>query len=144
MGKKRKERETQIAERAAELREGARELAETGGKAFDEFAHTTGSAAKDFAQTSYDAARHFLETVEQAGERLNKRTKPSRRRGRKVLKATVAVGAGAALLANEKVRGFLGRQIARFGGGGADTWGEPPNGIQGDGGGGARETQTTP
>lgn len=123
----------QLKERAEEVREEARELAESSSEAFDQFASTTGTAAKDFANTAYEAARDLLETVENAGERFNTQTEPTRKRGRKFLKAAVALGAGAALFANENVRDFVGQQVRRVRGDSMDTWGEPPAPTAGDG-----------
>lgn len=138
MGKK-KAQEQELKERATEVREEAQELAQTSGEAFDRFAGTTGAAAKDFANTAVDAAKELLDTVEKAGERFNSQTKPARKRGRKFLKAVVVIGAGAALAANENVRGFVSRKVSGLRGESIDTWGPPPtSGADGE----VRETET--
>lgn len=116
----------EVSERAEELAGQAKDLAESGGEAVRDFATTTGRAAKDFANKAVDAAKEMLETVEQAGERLEESTKPKRRRGRRVLKATLAVGAGAALLTNEKVRNTVSQAISRVRGEQPEPWTPPP------------------
>lgn len=134
----------QLKERAEEVREEARELAESSSEAFDRFASTTGSAAKDFANTAYEAAKDLLDTVENAGERFNTQTKPARKRGRKFFKAVVALGAGAALFANENVRNFVSQQVRQLRGEPMDTWGEPPAPTAGDGEVPESSSSTTP
>lgn len=124
MGRKSKKKsEAQaVAERAAEIKGQARVLADEGGEAMKEFASTTGVAAKEFAHTAFEAAKDLLETVEKAGQRLEKESKPARKRGRKLLKAGVAIGAGVFIATNEKARGAIAQLIGRGGGGAADPW----------------------
>lgn len=127
MGRKRKETQTvqDVKEKASEVREQAKALAGTGGEAVRDFADTTGAAAKRFAETAFDAAKELLETVERAGERLNEDAKPAKRKGRRFLKATIALGAGAALFANDKVRNTV---LGVFGGGSDDDPWTVPSG----------------
>ncbi len=117
-----REKAEQVRERAEEARDQAKQLAGAGGEAVRDFADTTGKAARQFAQTALDAAKDLLETVEKAGDRLEQETKPKRRRGRKVLKAGLALGVGAALLANDKVRNTITGVFRGDGDAGEDPW----------------------
>lgn len=132
MGRKkdRKEAQQEMAERAHEIREKAKVMADEGGEAFKDFAGTTRVAAKDFATTAFEAAKQMLETVEQAGERFEKQAQP-KRRGRKLLKAGIALGAGAALFANESFRNLVAQKLG-FGGGEPEPW-ETPAATSGNG-----------
>lgn len=137
MGRRdRKIDKAEIAERAAEARVAARELAGEGGEALRDFAQSTGKAARDFATTAVEAAKELLETVENAGDRLNERTQSKkRRRGRKLL-GLVALGAGVVLAVNEKARNALTSAIGRGGdGSSSDPWStsEPLQTTPGDG-----------
>ncbi len=124
MGRKnRKKSEAQaVADRAAEIKGQARVLADEGGEAMKDFASTTGVAAKEFAHTAFEAAKDLMETVEKAGQRLEKESKPARKRGRKLLKMGIAVGAGVFIATNEKARGAISQLIGRGGDGGPDPW----------------------
>ena len=121
MPSKRKQQQKEaekLAKKASELRSQAKEFAGEGGEAVKEFASTTGSAAKEFAHTAFEAAKEMMETVEKAGERLNGENKPRRRRGRKFIKRSLIIGAGVALLANERVRGAITGAVRKVTGGG--------------------------
>ena len=131
MGRKRKKAETEMGEKAAEIRQQAKILADESGDAVRDFASTTGSAARDFAHTAYSAAKELLETVEKAGDRLDKETKPPRRRGRKILKLGAAIGVGAFLFTNDSVRNAI-RDKLGFGAGQPEPW-EAPASTPSDG-----------
>jgi hypothetical protein len=128
----RKQADKELAERAQDLKQKAKVVADEGGEAVRDFASTTGAAAKDFAQTAFQAAKELVDVVERAGERLEKESKPARKRGRKLFKATIAVGAGVALLANESARNFLASKLG-FGAREPEPWESPaPSGGNGD------------
>ena len=101
---KKKQTADELRDRAADIKEKASILAEEGKPALKDFSSTTSAAAKEFATTAFSAAKELMEVVEKAAERLEEQAKPARRRGRKVLKASIALGAGIFLFTNEKVR----------------------------------------
>lgn len=102
MGSKKKKKNA--SDRAAELREQAREVAGQSGEAFKDFAESTGSAAKEFASQTREAAKLLLESIERAAQRVEPKQS---RRGRKLVVAGVALGVGASLLARDKIRAAL-------------------------------------
>ncbi|HVE93132.1 MAG TPA: hypothetical protein VNE62_12665 [Actinomycetota bacterium] len=108
--------------RTAELKQKAAVFAEEGGEALKEFSSTTGSAAKEFATTAYAAAKELLDVVEKAGDRLEKQSKPVRTKSHKLLKTTLAIGVGAAIFTNEKVRALI---TSKLGGGPPEPWTPP-------------------
>lgn len=122
--KKRRGGTAEIAERAGEIKDVAREIADVGGDAIKDFVSTTGSAAKEFASVTASAAKDLLDTTEKAVERLNRSAEPSRR-GRKVLKASVVFGVATAILANEKSRGLVSAGVRKLRGAEPQPW-EPP------------------
>lgn len=113
-GRSKKPTADELKVRAADIKEKASILAEESKPALKDFSTTTSAAAKEFATTAFHAAKELMEVVEKAGDRLEKQSKPARRRGRKLLKATIAIGVGAFLFSNEKVRntvkGLMGGQ----------------------------------
>lgn len=115
----------EVAERAQDLREQAKELAGEGSDAFRDFSHVTSVAAKDFAKVTLDAAKELMESVEKANERINKeqekkskKNKKKKSGGRKLVKTGLVLGAGAAVLANERSRELIAGQVRRLTGGG--------------------------
>jgi hypothetical protein len=116
MARKRKE----ASSRVEELREQAREVAGQSGEALKEFAETTGSAAKDFASKARDAAKELVETIEHASKRVEPE---EHRRGRRLLRVAIAVGAGIAIFTNERVREAISGGLRRARSGPApDVW----------------------
>jgi hypothetical protein len=112
---KRKRDAAELAEKASEMREHARELAGEGGEAVREFAQSTGKAAKDFASTALEAAKELLSVIEEAGDTLSSKTngrKKRKRRGRKLL-GLIAVGTGVVLVVNENARNALKSALGR-------------------------------
>ncbi len=109
--------------RSVELREKAAVIAGEGGEALKEFSSTTGTAAKEFATTAYAAAKELLEVIEKAGERLEQQSKPVRRKSHKLLKTTLALGVGAAIFTNEKVRSLVSSKLG--GGSQPEPWSPP-------------------
>ena len=97
-------------ERASEIKVQAREAAGQSGEALKVFADQTGVAAKDFASKASDAAKELVEQIQKAAKGV---TEEEPKRGRKVLKATLAIGAGLALFANERVRNAITAMVRR-------------------------------
>jgi hypothetical protein len=95
-----------VVEKAAEIKENAVELAGAGGEAVKEFVSSTGAAAKDFATSTAQAAKELLEATEKAVERMNRKAEP-RKKGRRVLKTSLALGVAAGVLANQRARGAI-------------------------------------
>ncbi len=126
LGRKSKPTADELKVRAADIKEKASILAEEGRPAIREFSTITGSAAKDFAATTFHAAKDLMEVVEKAAERLEKESKPARRRGRKLLKASIAIGAGVFLFTNQKVRQTVSGLMG--GGGEPEPWAPPGDG----------------
>jgi hypothetical protein len=87
-------------ERALEIKDQAKGVAEESGEALKEFASKTKDAAKELVDSIEKAAKHANITEE-------------KRKSRKVLKATLAVGAGVAVLSNEKARDAIRNVINR-------------------------------
>jgi hypothetical protein len=121
-------RKKNAASRVEELREQAREVAGQSGEALKDFAETTGSAAKEFASKARDAAKDLVDTI----ERASKGVEPEPRRSRRLLKVALAVGVGAALFANERVRELIGGAARRARSGSTpDVWRPEPSGGNG-------------
>lgn len=118
------------ANRVEELRDQAREVAGQGGEALKEFAETTGAAAKEFASHAREAAKDLVDSIERASKGV---TEPEPKRGRRALRVAVALGAGIAIFANERVRDAIGGAVrrARGGGGTPDVWRPEPSGTNG-------------
>jgi hypothetical protein len=123
-------RKKEPVNRVEELREQAREVAGQSGEALKDFAETTGVAAKEFASKARDAAKELVETI----ERASKRVEPEeRKRGRRLLRVVIAVAAGGAIFANERVREALGGAVRRARGSSApDVWRPEPAGGNGE------------
>lgn len=122
-------RKKEPASRVEELREQAREVAGQSGEALKDFAETTGSAAKEFASKARDAAKELVDTIERASKGVDAEPK----RGRRLLKVAVALGVGAALFANERVREVLGGAARRARGRSTpDVWRPEPAGGNGE------------
>lgn len=134
-----RKKKTESATRVEELREQAREVAGQSGEALKEFAETTGSAAKDFASAARDAAKDLVDTIEKASKGVQPE---ERRRGRRLLKTIVVVGAGIAIFTNDRVREAIGGAVRRSRGSTPDVWRPEPSPGNGE----VRETvgeQTT-
>jgi glycerol dehydrogenase-like iron-containing ADH family enzyme len=97
-------------ERAVVLKDQAKEVAGQSTEALKDFADQTGSAAKEFANKAKDAAKELVEQIDKAAKGV---TDEEPRRGRKVLKTLVAVGAGIAILSNERARSAIRSLINR-------------------------------
>ena len=107
MGSKKKE-----AKKAAEdAREKAHELKEQA----REVAGLSGEALKEFASKTKDAAKELVDQIEKAAKESGIKEEP--KKSRKVLKATLAIGAGIAVLSNEKAREAIKSVISRAKGG---------------------------
>jgi len=102
-------------ERAVELKDQAKEVAGQSGEALNAFAHETGVAAKDFAHKAKEAAKELVDAIDKAAKGV---TEPEPRKARKVLKATLAIGAGVAVLSNEKARNAISSVIRKSTSGG--------------------------
>lgn len=109
---RRKRKKAALARSTSDLRDQAREVAGHSGEALKEFADLTGVAAKEFASRTRVAAKDLVGSVEKAAKRAD--PEPKRKRGR-ALKVTLALGAGLALLGNERVRGAIRSLMDRGG-----------------------------
>lgn len=128
MARKKKQ---QPVRRVEELRDQAREMAGHSGDALKEFAESTGAAAKEFAGKARDAAKDLVESIDKASKGVEAEEP---RRGRRLLKATIAIGAGVAIFANERVREAVGSAIRRTRGSSVpDVWRPEPSGGNGAG-----------
>ncbi len=103
-------RRKEAANRAAEIKEQAREVAGQGGEALKGFADQTGTAAKEFASKTRDAAKELVEQIEHAAKGV---AHEEPKRSRRFLKMTLAVGAGIALFTNERVRNAISSALGR-------------------------------
>ncbi len=108
--KEAKEAAKEARERANVIKEQAREAAGHSGEALKVFADQTGVAAKEFANRAGDAAKELVEQIQKAAKGV---TEQEPKRGRKVLKTTLAIGAGIALFTNERVRNAISAVIRR-------------------------------
>lgn len=96
-------------ERAYELKDQAREVAGHGGDALKGFAEETTAAAKEFASKTRDAAKDLVDQIDKAAKGATQEKKKSR----KVLKMTLAIGAGIAVFTNERTRKAISSVINR-------------------------------
>jgi hypothetical protein len=87
-------------DRAIEIRDQAKEVA-----------GQSGEALKEFASKTKDAAKELVDSIEKAAK--NASVVEEQKKGRKVLKATLAIGAGVAVLTNEKARETIKSVISR-------------------------------
>jgi ABC-type nitrate/sulfonate/bicarbonate transport system substrate-binding protein len=128
MGRKKQE----PVNRAAELREQAKDLAGQSGEALKEFAETTGSAAKDFASRARDAAKELVDSIEKAAKHVDE-PEEKRRGGRKVLRTLLVLGVGGAVLANERARNAIGSALRRSRSGDEpEIWRPEPSPVNGE------------
>lgn len=129
--KQRKAAAKDARERASELKEQAREVAGHSGEALKGFADVTGAAAKEFAGKTRDAAKDLVEEIEKAAKNVGQEEP---KRGRRVLKMTLAIGAGIALFTNDRVRRAVSSVIRRESGGpdAPEIW-RPETSASGDG-----------
>jgi hypothetical protein len=97
--------------KAAELKDQAKAVAGEGGEALKGFASQTGNAAKEFASKTSAAAHELVEAIENAAKGVTVEEEP--RRGRRLLKLTIAIAAGAALASNETARKAIKSLIKR-------------------------------
>jgi hypothetical protein len=103
-------RRKEAAKRAAEIKDQAREVAGHSGEALKGFAEQTGSAAKEFASKTRDAAKELVEEIESAAKGV---AHEEPKRGRRLLKTTLAIGVGVALFTNERVRNAISSVLRR-------------------------------
>ena len=79
-----------------------------------EVAGQSGEALKEFASKTKDAAKELVDTIEKAAKSAaHEVNEPEPSKSRKVLKATLAIGAGVAVLSNEKARDAIRNVINR-------------------------------
>lgn len=104
--KKRKD----VKERANEIKDQAREVAGQSGEALKEFASHTGVAAKEFATKASEAAKELVEQIEKAAKGV---TEEEPKKSRRLLKLTLAIGAGMAVATNERARSAISRVLNR-------------------------------
>jgi hypothetical protein len=118
--------------KAEDLVQTAREAADGGADSVKEFVTHAGSAVRDFASTVSDAAKDLLETTDKAAAKVG--GKPRRRgRIRRLLRATIIIGGGAALLANQTVRDSLAKAFRGLRGQTEPApWNAPPAARDGD------------
>lgn len=103
-----------LSEKASEVRESAGAAADVGGDALKDFFTVSGGAAREFAHALAAAAKELIETTEKAAGQLNGARKPRKGRLRRLFKAAVVLGGGAALVANERVRNEAQSQIRKL------------------------------
>jgi hypothetical protein len=106
-------RRKEATERAAEIKEQAKAVAGEGSEALKEFAAHTGTAAKEFANKAGEAAKELVESIEKAAKGVSEKDEP--KRGRRLLKLTVAIGAAAFVATNEGARKAIKSLIGRGG-----------------------------
>jgi uncharacterized protein YjbJ (UPF0337 family) len=112
-------RRKEAANRAAEIKDQAREVAGQSGEALKGFAEQTGSAAKEFATKTRDAAKDLVDQIESAAKGV---AHEEPKRGRRLLKTTLAIGVGVALFTNERVRGAISSMLGRGGSEPPEVW----------------------
>ena len=104
-------RRKKAALKVEEIRDQAKAVAGEGSEALKDFAAQTGTAAKEFASKASDAAKEFVESIEKAAKGAT--AEPEPKRGRKLLKLTLAIGAAAFVATNEgarkAIKGLIGR-----------------------------------
>jgi polyhydroxyalkanoate synthesis regulator phasin len=135
-----------VKERANEIKDQAKEVAGQSGEALKDFAAQTGNAAKEFASKASDAAKELVDSIEKAAKGVTEEEEP--RRGRRLLKLTLAIGAGAFVFTNERARKAISSVIKRGGPARSDQpeiWRpESPNGGNAQKATTAPDTRTTP
>lgn len=104
-------RRKKTAERVEEIRDQAKAVAGEGGEALKDFAAQTGTAAKEFANKAGEAAKELVESIEKAAKGVTEKEEP--KRGRRLLKLTVAIGAAAFVATNEGARKAIKSLINR-------------------------------
>lgn len=116
MGRKNKKDDVErdVRERASEIKDQAREVAGQSGEALKEFATHTGTAAKEFAAKASDAAKELVESIEKAAKGVTE-VEEEPRRSRRLLKMTVAIGAGIAIVSNDRIRRAVSKLLGRSG-----------------------------
>jgi hypothetical protein len=104
-------RRKKTAERVEEIKDQAKAVAGEGREALKDFAAHTGTAAKEFANKAGEAAKELVESIEKAAKGVSQEEEP--RRGRRLLKLTVAIGAAAFVATNESARKAIKSLIKR-------------------------------
>lgn len=110
MSRRSRRRGEEIAERASELKDQAKEVA-----------GQSSEALKDFASKTKDAAKELLETIEQAAKEAQAETQP-KKKSRRFVKTVLAIGAGVAVFTNERARNAIKSVLNR---GGTDEESQP-------------------
>jgi hypothetical protein len=104
-------RRKKATERVEEIKDQAKAVAGEGGEALKDFASQTGTAAKEFASKASDAAKELVESIEKAAKGVTPQEEP--RRGRRLLKLGLAIGAAAFVATNESARKAISSLIKR-------------------------------
>jgi hypothetical protein len=104
-------RRKKAAERVEEIKDQAKAVAGEGGEALKDFAAQTGTAAKEFASKASDAAKELVESIEKAAKGVTEQEEP--RRGRRLLKLGIAIGAAAFVATNDSARRAIKSLIKR-------------------------------
>ena len=104
-------RRKKATERVEEIKDQAKAVAGEGGEALKDFAAQTGTAAKEFASKASDAAKELVESIEKAAKGVTVEEEP--RRGRRLLKLSIAIGAAAFVATNESARRAIKSLIKR-------------------------------
>lgn len=136
-------RRNKTAERVEEIKDQAKAVAGEGGEALKDFASHTGAAAKEFAAKTGEAAKELVESIEKAAKGVTEEEEP--RRGRRVLKLAVAIGAAAFVATNENARkaikGLINRGKDRASSDQPEIW-RPQQGATPNGGSAPKATTT--
>jgi hypothetical protein len=104
-------RRKKAAERATEIKDQAKAVAGEGSEALKEFATHTGTAAKEFANKAGEAAKELVDSIEKAAKGVTQEEEP--KRGHRLLKLTLAIGAAAFVATNESARKAIKSLINR-------------------------------
>ena len=104
-------RRKKATERVEEIKDQAKAVAGEGSEALKEFATHTGTAAKEFANKAGEAAKELVESIEKAAKGVTQEEEP--KKGRRLLKLTVAIGAAAFVATNESARKAIKSLIGR-------------------------------
>jgi hypothetical protein len=104
-------RRKKATDRVEEIKDQAKAVAGEGSEALKDFATHTGSAAKEFASKASDAAKELVESIEKAAKGVTQEEEP--KRGRRLLKLTLAIGAAAFVATNESARKAIKSLIGR-------------------------------
>ncbi len=104
-------RRKKAAERVEEIKDQARAVAGEGSEALKDFAAQTGTAAKEFANKAGEAAKELALSIEKAAKGVTQEEEP--KKGRRLLKLTVAIGAAAFVATNESARKAIKSLINR-------------------------------